>query len=177
METRSDRFARVEDGLADYQVCDRHGDKIGKVGDLFVDDLNDQLEYIGVKTGLFDLRSTLIPADVVWIDVERQLIEVFQSKDKLKDAPNFDDLEEVTAEFERQVRSYFGLESAEPTGERQDYKARIDEAYGERYPGVTMSGVDQRARGVPRAAVLAEYVGGRTDHRPIGTWEAKEKSH
>ena len=114
MEAPSGRFAG-EDRLADYWVYDLHGEKIGTVGDLFVDDLNDQLEYVGVKTGFFDLRSTLIPADVVWIDDERQLFEVFQPKDKLKDAPNFEDLEEVTAEFERQVRSYFGLESVEVT--------------------------------------------------------------
>jgi sporulation protein YlmC with PRC-barrel domain len=115
MEAPSGRFAGAEDRLAGYRVCDLHGEKIGTVGDLFVDDLNDQLEYVGVKAGFFDLRSTLVPADVVRIDIERQLIEVFQSKDKLKDAPNFEDLEEVTAEFERQVRSHFGLESVEVT--------------------------------------------------------------
>ena len=163
METRSDWFAGVKDRLADYQVYDRHGEKIGKVDDIFVDDLNDQLEYIGVKTGFFDLRSTLIPANVVWINVERQLIEVFQSKDKLKDAPNFEDLKEVTAEFEQRVHSYFGLESAETTGERQCYGAyhgaRTNEAAGERYPGVAISEVDQRARQASRAAVLAKYGG------------------
>ena len=104
-----------QDRLAGYRVYDLYGEKIGTVGDLFVDDLNDQLEYVGVKTGFFDLRSTLVPADVVRIDDKRQLIEVFQSKDKLKDAPNFEDLKEITAEFERQVRSYFGLESVEVT--------------------------------------------------------------
>ena len=113
METRSDQSTESENRLEDYRVYDLHGEKIGTVGDLFVDDLNDQLEYVGVKTGFFDLRSTLVPADVVRIDIERQLIEVFQPKDKLKDAPNFEDLEEVTAEFEWQVRIYFGLESAE----------------------------------------------------------------
>lgn len=115
MEAPSGRFAGAEDRLAGYRVYDLYGEKIGTVGDLFVDDLNDQLEYVGVKTGFFDLRSTLIPADVVRIDVERRLIEVFQSKDKLKDAPNFKNLKEITAEFERQVRSYFGLESVEVT--------------------------------------------------------------
>ncbi len=115
MEALSGRFAGAEDRLAGYRVYDLYGEKIGTVGDLFVDDLNDQLEYVGVKTGFFELRSTLVPADVVRIDDERQLIEVFQSKDKLKDAPNFKNLKEVTAEFERQVRSYFGLESVEVT--------------------------------------------------------------
>jgi sporulation protein YlmC with PRC-barrel domain len=117
METRSDRSVGVEERLADYQVYDRHGEKIGKVDNLFMDDLNDQLEYIGVRTGFFDLRSTLVPTDIVRIDDEHQLIEVFRPKDKVKDAPDFENLEEITAEFERQVRIYFGLESAETIGE------------------------------------------------------------
>ena len=119
METRSDRSIGVEERLADYQVYDRHGEKIGKVGDLFVDDLNDQLEYIGVRTGFFDSRTTLVPTDIVRVDDEHQLIEVLQPKDKVKDAPDFENLEEITAEFERQVRIYFGLESAETIGERR----------------------------------------------------------
>lgn len=121
METRSDRSVGVEERLADYQVYDRHGEKIGKVGDLFVDDLNDQIEYIGVRTGFFDLRSTLVPTDIVRVDDEHQLIEVLQPKDKVKDAPDFEDLEEITAEFERQVRIYFGLEGVETIGERRYY--------------------------------------------------------
>jgi sporulation protein YlmC with PRC-barrel domain len=121
METRSDRSVGVEERLADYQVYDRHGEKIGKVGDLFVDDLNDQLEYIGVRTGFFDLSSTLVPTDIVRVDDEHQLIEVLQPKEKVKDAPDFEDLEEITAEFERQVRIYFGLESVETIGERRYY--------------------------------------------------------
>ena len=117
METRSDRSVGVEERLADYQVYDRHGEKIGKVDNLFMDDLNDQLEYISVRTGFFDLRSTLVPTDIVRVDDEHQLIEVFRPKDKVKDAPDFENLEEITAEFERQVRIYFGLESAETIGE------------------------------------------------------------
>jgi sporulation protein YlmC with PRC-barrel domain len=121
METRSDRSVGVEERLADYQVYDQHGEKIGNVGDLFVDDLNDQLEYIGVRTGFFDLRSTLVPTDIVRVDDEHRLIEVLQPKDKVKDAPVFEGLEEITTEFERQVRMYFSLESAETIGERWYY--------------------------------------------------------
>ena len=113
MEARSDRFAEAEDRLAGYRVYEQRGEKIGKVGNLFVDDLNARLEYISVKTEFFYLRSILVPADVVRIDDECQLIEVSQPKDKVKNAPSFEDLEEITAEFEREVRIYFGLESAE----------------------------------------------------------------
>lgn len=128
MEARRDRFAELEERLAGYQVCDRSGTKVGKVDDLFVDDLNDCVEYISVRTGFFGFRRTLIPADALQINDTWQLIEIFQPKDKVEDAPHFDDYGEITAEFEWQVRSYFGLESAESTIER--------------YPGVALGDVE-----------------------------------
>ena len=45
-----DRFAEIEDLYAGFEVYDRHGEKIGKVDDLFVDE-NDRPEYIGVRPG------------------------------------------------------------------------------------------------------------------------------
>jgi sporulation protein YlmC with PRC-barrel domain len=38
----------IEDRIADYNVYDRDGDKIGKVDDIFVDE-TDQPKYIGLK--------------------------------------------------------------------------------------------------------------------------------
>ncbi len=121
METSSDWSAGENRGVGDYRVYDLYGEKIGTVGELFVDDLNDQLEYIGVKTGLFGLRRALVPTDVVRIDYERQGIEVFHPKGKVKNAPHFEYLEEITAEFEGQVRDYFALAgtaatATKPTG-------------------------------------------------------------
>ncbi len=55
-EERSDRFTAIEDRFAGYEVYDQAGEKIGRVDDLFVDE-NDQPEYIGVKMGLFGLKS------------------------------------------------------------------------------------------------------------------------
>src|SRR5215216_1161775 len=107
-EHRSDRFTAIEDLYAGYEVYDRQGEKIGKVDDLFVNE-NDQPEYIGVKTGLFGLKSTLIPWELLRVDEERRLIEVLESKDRVKDAPNFDDEEDITPEHEDRVYSHFGL--------------------------------------------------------------------
>ena len=42
MEARSERFIGAEDCLSGYRVYDLHGEKIGRIGELFVDDLNDQ---------------------------------------------------------------------------------------------------------------------------------------
>ena len=141
MKGRSDRFTAPEERYAGYTVYDQNGDKIGKVDDLFVDE-NDNPEYVGVKTGFFGLRSTLIPVDIVRVNEHRQLIEVSLPKDKVKDAPNFDDDEEITPEFEREVHSYFGLEGTRADSKHRRYGPyygeQTDEASGERHPGVAM---------------------------------------
>src|SRR5918999_4208460 len=87
----------------DYTVYDQHYEKVGKVDDLFVDE-NDQPEYIGVKMGFLGTKSTLIPIEIVRINEKRQLMEVSQPKEKVKDAPTFSDDKEITPEFEREVR-------------------------------------------------------------------------
>lgn len=120
-EDRGDRFTEVEDRFAGYTVYDRNYEKVGKVDDLFVDE-NDNPEYIGVKTGFFGMNSTLIPFELVRVNDERQLVEVAADKDTIKDAPNFDDDQEITPELEEQVYSHFGLQRS-TTEERGSYAA------------------------------------------------------
>ena len=124
MERRNDGFTAMEDRYAGYTVYDRDGDRIGKVDDLFIDE-NEQPEYIGVKMGFLGLQSTLIPFDAVRIDENRQAIEVQHDKSVVKDAPSFDDDEEITPEFEQRVRGHFGLENTEG-GQRSGYDDYYD---------------------------------------------------
>jgi sporulation protein YlmC with PRC-barrel domain len=105
-----DRLRELEEKYEDYKVYDNQGEKIGKVDDLFVDE-TDREEYIGVKMGFFGLKSTLIPMDIVRVNEGERSIEVSQSKDHVKDAPNFDDDEDITPDYEDRIRSHFGLES------------------------------------------------------------------
>ncbi len=115
MEQRGDGFTEMGDRYANFTVYDQHYEKVGKVDDLFVDE-NDQPEYIGVKMGLFGLRSTLIPFSLVTVDEERQLIEVATDKDTINNAPNFDDDTDITPEFEEQVYSHYGLQQTSTGG-------------------------------------------------------------
>jgi uncharacterized protein (TIGR02271 family) len=121
-EQRTDRFTAVEDEYAGYTVRDPNGEKIGKVDDLFLDE-NDQPEYIGVKMGFFGTRSTLVPLDACTVDKSQGFIEVNQPKQTVKDAPNFDDDNEITPDYERQVREYYGLGSQQGTEDRGSYGA------------------------------------------------------
>jgi len=105
-----DRLRELEEKYEDYKVYDNQGEKIGKVDDLFVDE-TDREEYIGVKMGFLGLKSTLIPMDIVRVNEDERSIEVSDSKDHVKDAPSFDDDEDITPDYEDRIRGHFGLES------------------------------------------------------------------
>jgi hypothetical protein len=105
-----DRLRELEEKYEDYKVYDNQGEKIGKVDDLFVDE-SDREEYIGVKMGIFGMKSTLIPMDIVRVNEGDRSIEVSDSKDHVKSAPSFDDDEDITPDYEDRIRNYFGLES------------------------------------------------------------------
>src|SRR5215203_4935728 len=105
-----DRLRELEEKYEDYKVYDNQGERIGKVDDLFVDE-TDREEYIGVKMGFLGLKSTLIPMDIVRVNEGERTIEVSESKDHVRNAPSFDDDEDITPDYEDRVRRYFGLES------------------------------------------------------------------
>src|ERR687890_563564 len=140
MENRSDRFTAIEDQYAGYEVYDRNGEKIGKVDDLFVDE-NDQPEYLGVKMGFLGLEGTsLIPWELTRVNGEGHRIEVSVEKAQVKEGPSFNDDEDITPQYENEVRSHYGLgamQGAADRGAYGDYYAD-KEREGEVGPGVRM---------------------------------------
>ena len=119
--TDDQRLRELEEKYEDYKVYDNAGEKIGKVDDLFVDEA-DREEYIGVKMGLFGLiGTTLIPMEIARVNERDKTIEVSESKDRVKDSPKFSDDDEITPEYEDRIRRHFGLESHEPSTERDSY--------------------------------------------------------
>src|ERR687897_854232 len=120
MQERSDRFTAIEDQYAGFTVYDQAGEKIGKVDDLFVDE-SDSPEYIGVKMGLLGTRSTLIPWEAVEVHEDEGRIIAALDKDRVQDAPAFDDDQEITPEFENEVYSYYGLQHSGSTEDRGAY--------------------------------------------------------
>ena len=115
-----ERLRELEEKYEGYTVYDNRGDKIGKVDDLFIDEA-DREEYIGVKMGFLGRKSTLIPMDIVRVNEADRALEVSESKDHVKDAPSFDDDEDITSEYEERIRSHFGLQSHETSGSRGGY--------------------------------------------------------
>jgi uncharacterized protein (TIGR02271 family) len=139
-EERSDRFTAVEDRFAGYEVYDQSGSKIGRVDDLFVGE-GDQPEYIGVKMGFLGMSSTLIPWELVTPDESSGSLMVATDKDTAKNGPAFDDDREITPEFESQVYSYYGLQSAsgsESSGSYGSYYSEESTEAGTVGPGMSM---------------------------------------
>ena len=154
MENRSDRFTGIEDQYAGYEVYDRNDEKIGKVDDLFINE-SDQPEYIGVKMGFLGLEGTsLIPWELTRVNEEGHRIEVSVDKAQVKEGPSFNDDEDITPEYEHEVRSYYGVggssqESAElaDRGAYGDYYGDEDELRVQRTEEELRVGTREREAG------------------------------
>ena len=145
---RGNGLAELEDHFAGYTVYDANYEKIGKVGDLFVDE-NDNLEYIGIKTGFLGTKSTLIPVELVRVNDRRELVEIGADKDMIKDGPSFDDDEEITPKYENRIRKYFGLSRGVQQGawhsSTDDYHYEREEEHPSRL-AATADSTDQDRR-------------------------------
>src|SRR5829696_9395677 len=116
-----ERLRELEERYEGYTVYDNTGSRIGKVDDLFVDE-TDREEYIGVKMGLFGLSgTTMIPMELARVNEQERTIVVQDTKDHVKDAPNYTDEDDITLEYENEVRRHFGLEDIGATPELGTY--------------------------------------------------------
>lgn len=64
------------------------GDKLGKVGQLFLDDSTGRPEFVTVNTGLFGTNESFVPVGDATFDGDR--LTVPYTKDQVKNAPNVD---------------------------------------------------------------------------------------
>jgi uncharacterized protein (TIGR02271 family) len=104
-----------EERYADYEVYDEHGERIGPISDLFVDE-RDEPEYVGVEPGTITDRSVLIPAEVITIDDQLRQMVVSRPITVVETAPSLGYDEEVTPDFERRVRLHYALPIAREAG-------------------------------------------------------------
>jgi hypothetical protein len=104
----ADPFAELKNSSDEYAVYDSHYERIGKVDDVLLDEL-DRVTYVGVKMGFFGTNSTLIPVELVRVNDRRRLIEIAEFKETIRHAPHFSQDETVSPELEDRVRTYFGM--------------------------------------------------------------------
>jgi uncharacterized protein (TIGR02271 family) len=106
-------------------VTDQNGDKIGKVGQIYLSDSTGEPEWLTVSTGLFGTRESFVP--LRGADYGGDTVVVPVAKDVVKDAPNVDNdghLEPAEEEtLYRYYADYLGTGNAgmAGTGPTTDY--------------------------------------------------------
>ena len=87
---------------------DKNGDKVGKIGQLFVDSNSGEPTFVAVNTGLFGRNSSLVP--LAGAKLNNEELHVAHTKDEISDAPNISDTDEgLEPEEEERLYKHYGL--------------------------------------------------------------------
>ena len=101
-------------------VRDSAGDKIGKVGQVYLDDTTGQPEWVTVRTGLFGTRESFVPLAAARVEGDELVVDV--SKDRVTAAPKIDEDGHLSEEQEAELYGYYQVspgvfgQDAGPTG-------------------------------------------------------------
>jgi uncharacterized protein (TIGR02271 family) len=89
-------------------AVDNDGDKLGKVGQVYLDDASGRPEWVTVSTGLFGTKETFVPiSDATVAD---GTLRVPYEKAKVKDAPRVDaDQGHLSPAEEEELYRYYGI--------------------------------------------------------------------
>jgi uncharacterized protein (TIGR02271 family) len=96
--------------LTNATVYGQDREKIGKVGQLYMDDQTGEPTFVTVSTGLFGTRETFVPLR----DAREENGDLYvpYTKDFIKDAPNMDPDEHLSEEEQDRLYAYYGLGGA-----------------------------------------------------------------
>ncbi|WP_114203324.1 DUF2382 domain-containing protein [Janibacter anophelis] len=83
------------------------GEKIGSVGQVYLDDQTGRPDWVTVKTGLFGTRSTFVPLEQAQRTEDG--LRVPYTKDQVKDAPNIEDEGHLEPAEEERLFAHYGL--------------------------------------------------------------------
>ena len=99
-------------------AVDLEGNKVGKIGQVYLDDRTGQPLWVTVSTGLFGNRQSFAPIAGSAFDGDDVRLAV--SKDTIRDAPNVDDDEHVSGDEQNALQEYYGdtISSRSASGRR-----------------------------------------------------------
>jgi uncharacterized protein (TIGR02271 family) len=95
-------------------VYDRSGDKIGKAGQVYLDDATGAPSWVTVNTGLFGTSESFVPLESATLNGDR--LEVAYEKDLVKDAPRVAADGHLEVSEEAQLYRHYGLSDAGDSG-------------------------------------------------------------
>jgi uncharacterized protein (TIGR02271 family) len=88
-------------------VYGRDGEKIGKAGQVYLDDQTGRPEWVTVNTGLLGTNESFVPLTEATFTGDR--LEVAYSEDMVKDAPSVDAESHLDESEEAELYRYYGL--------------------------------------------------------------------
>jgi uncharacterized protein (TIGR02271 family) len=98
------------ESLIGSNVIDSDGDKIGTVGQVYIDTDSGAPSWVSVRTGLFGMSETFVPIDQA--DQTGEALRVPYTKEFVKDAPRIDVDGALERDQENELYTYYGNGSA-----------------------------------------------------------------
>jgi uncharacterized protein (TIGR02271 family) len=105
-------------GLRDGNVVSASGDKIGSIGQIYLDDQTGEPTFVTANTGLFGLKQSFVPLQGARVEGEDLVVDY--DKETVKDAPRIDDDGSLSPEEEDELYAYYGLGGAGTTTDGYD---------------------------------------------------------
>ena len=102
------------DRIEGSTAYDAAGEKVGRVGQLYLDDQTGEPSWVTVSTGLLGTGETFVPLEGASFDGDN--LRLSYSKDTIKHAPDFGADEHLEATQEQELYRYYGLGDAHATG-------------------------------------------------------------
>jgi uncharacterized protein (TIGR02271 family) len=138
--------------LTDADVYDTDGDKIGSVGQVYLDAQSGEPEWVSVKTGLFGTKETFVPLQRASVADDRVTVAV--SKGLVKDAPRIDADGPLSYTEEDQLNQHYGLTSPGAAAQNGGYQTGGDRTTG--YSGPDGDATTRTGRGDDGAMTRSE---------------------
>jgi uncharacterized protein (TIGR02271 family) len=141
----------------DRTAVDLEGNKIGKIGQVYLDDRTGDPLWVTVTTGLFGTKQSFAPISGSRFDGEDVRLAV--SKDTIRDAPNVDNDEHISGTEQDALYKYYGY-AGDQAAEQAGFADR-DQA------GYAQDAAD---------TAITETARDTADHRSAGTDDAMTRS-
>ena len=145
--------------LIGAELLDSSGDKVGRIGQIYLDDRTGEPEWATVNTGVFGMRESFVP--LAQADRAGHAVRVPYEKSTIKDAPTMPTVDARLDEAQvRELYVYYGLDFA---GQRSDSGIPSGQASAIQ-PG---EGTKAQHPGNARLRMWVETEVTRTEARPV----------
>jgi len=157
-------------GLTDGNVISSSGDKIGSIGQIYLDDQTGEPTFVTANTGLFGMKQSFVPLQGARVQDGDVIVDY--DKDTVKDAPRIDDDGSLTPEEEDELYSYYGLGGAGTTTDGYDTLAETGTTPGTTDAGPTTdTGYTGTLAGDTQTTRDADYARTTTDTGAADTYD------